>query len=211
MTMNWVGWIVSGVVLLLLFAVGAILKNPVRLLITGERTEGIVVGMAKSGSLQAPIFEFVTSTGERVSAEGRSYSAWNSARVGDTFTVAYDPSHPKNAQLLSLGQFPLGIAGILLGFAAFIILIWISRILAGDSTFDDPLHLLPAVISHFRLLRAKGVDVNAKDKDGRTQLHLAADSGEQEVARLLLAKGADVNAKDTDGQTPAELSGVSGK
>lgn len=152
MTMNWVGWIVSGVVLLLLFAAGAILKNPVRLLITGERTEGIVVGMAESGSLQAPMVEFVTSTGERVSVKGRSYSASPSARVGDTITVAYDPSYPKDTQILSLGEFPLVPAGVVLGFTALIILLWVSAILiSGDSALGDPLHLLPTIISRFRL------------------------------------------------------------
>lgn len=152
MTTNWVGWIVSGVVLLLLFAAGAILKNPVRLLITGERTEGIVVGMAESGSLQAPMVEFVTSTGERVSVKGRSYSASPSARVGDTITVAYDPSYPKDAQILSLGEFPLVPAGVVLGFTALIILLWVSAILiSGDSALGDPLHLLPTIISRFRL------------------------------------------------------------
>lgn len=72
MTTNWIGWMLSVIVLLLLFATGAILQNPVRLLITGKKAEGVVVGMATSpGSigqdfLQAPIFEFVTSTGDVV-------------------------------------------------------------------------------------------------------------------------------------------------
>ena len=42
--------------------------------------------------------------------------------------------------------------GFILGFIAFILLIWISSILiSGDSTLDDPFHILPTVISYFHL------------------------------------------------------------
>jgi ankyrin repeat protein len=53
-----------------------------------------------------------------------------------------------------------------------------------------------------KLLLVKGADVNAKDKDGSTPLHLADN---EDVVKLLLAKGADVNAKDKDGRTPLHL------
>jgi Protein of unknown function (DUF3592) len=150
MKTNWVGWVFSGIVLLLLFFVGAILANPVRLLITGEKAEGVVVGMAESGSLQAPIFEFVTSTGSRVSVKGRSYSAWNSAQVGDAVTIAYAPSYPRDAQLLVLSEFCA--AGFMLGFTGLVLLSWISFILVlKDPAYGDPFQILPAVISHFRL------------------------------------------------------------
>jgi ankyrin repeat protein len=39
-------------------------------------------------------------------------------------------------------------------------------------------------------------DVNQKNKDGQTSLHLAARSGHKEVARLLIAEGAIVNEED---------------
>jgi ankyrin repeat protein len=41
----------------------------------------------------------------------------------------------------------------------------------------------------------KGVDVNAKDDDGSTPLHEAAQRGHKETAELLIAEGADVNAR----------------
>ncbi len=153
MTISMVGWILTIVVLLLLFVVGWILSNPVRLLIGGERIEGVVVGMAASpgeDSLQAPIVEFVTSTGERVKVTGRVHSAWTPARVGDAVTVAYSPSQPRDAQLLLMSEFSA--AGFLLGFTAFIILLWMTGILVtGDSRLADPFHLLPTVIAHFRM------------------------------------------------------------
>lgn len=156
MTTNWIGWMMSAIVSLLLFVVAWILWNPVRLLITGERAEGVVVGMATSpgsegqDSLQSPVVEFVPSTGEQVKVSGRSYSASPSTRVGDAVTVAYDPLHPQDAQLLLMSEFSA--AGFILGFTVLIILLWISGILiSGNSTLDDPFHLLPGLISHLRL------------------------------------------------------------
>lgn len=159
MTTNWVGWMMSAIVLLLLFAAGALLANPVRLLITGKMAEAVVVGMASNiptglgtanGALRSPMVEFVTSTGERVRVSGRSYSASPSARVGDAVTVAYSPSQPRDAQLLLLREF--GPAGLVLGFLGFVILLWISFILvSNDAAYADPFKLLPAVISRFRL------------------------------------------------------------
>ena len=48
------------------------------------------------------------------------------------------------------------------------------------------------------ILLKKGVDVNARDDDGRTPLFYA----DAEAAELLIKAGADVNARDNDGQTP---------
>jgi ankyrin repeat protein len=49
---------------------------------------------------------------------------------------------------------------------------------------------------------AKGANPNAKNKEGRTPLHLAVLRQREDVARLLIAYGADVNAKDLFGETP---------
>ena len=38
----------------------------------------------------------------------------------------------------------------------------------------------------------KGIDIDAKDEDGYTALHCAAESGQAEVTELLVKKGADV-------------------
>ena len=49
---------------------------------------------------------------------------------------------------------------------------------------------------------AAGTDVNAKDEEGWTPLHIAAIRGNKEIAELLIAKGADVNAKAENDNTP---------
>lgn len=161
MTTGWISWFLSVLVLVLLFLIGYIMQNSVRLLITGERAQGIVVGMDSSSrttsedvkeQLLTPLVEFVTSDGEHIKVSGRSYSLKPSAQIGDVINVAYNQSNPKNAQLLLLNEFPLRPAGLLLGFAFVIILMWMAEILISkDPTLDDPFHLLPNLIAHFHL------------------------------------------------------------
>lgn len=47
-----------------------------------------------------------------------------------------------------------------------------------------------------------GIDVNFRDIDNRTALHVAACQGFTEVVTLLLERGADVDPKDRWGSTP---------
>lgn len=54
------------------------------------------------------------------------------------------------------------------------------------------------------------VDVNARDKAGRTPLHHAAMRGNRETAEVLLSNGALVNARDGDGFTPLRWAMASG-
>jgi hypothetical protein len=152
MTINWVGWLLSVIVLLLLFAVWAIVQNPIRLLITGKRARGIVVGMDESNEKVSPMVEFVTSTGETIKFHGRLYSISPSCGVGDRVPVAYNEDVPRNAQILLWKEFPIMLVGIVLGFIAFILLVWISCIMvSGEEKYNDPFNFLPYLISHFHL------------------------------------------------------------
>lgn len=67
-----------------------------------------------------------------------------------------------------------------------------------------PLHMAASgswdVAYPAELLLAHGADVNARNKQGRTPLHVAVPK--KTLAAVLLAKGADVNAKDSTGMTP---------
>jgi hypothetical protein len=60
-------------------------------------------------------------------------------------------------------------------------------------------------------VNAKGTDVNAKDENGQTPLHIAICGGQREEVELLIAKGADINAKDNSGQTPLHYAAVLGQ
>lgn len=155
MTINWGGWLFSGFILLLLFFLYMMLKDPVRLSIKGKRTKGIVVAMTKvedsqHDTVRAPVVEFVTSTGERARTRSRQLVGWSLSRLGDKVTVLYNPSDPSDAHLFMLNEYR-GI-GFVLGFIAFVIFLWTSVIvISGGSTFEDPFHLLPKLIAHFHL------------------------------------------------------------
>ena len=76
--------------------------------------------------------------------------------------------------------------------------------LLATTAFADPIHVAAAAgdLAAIRAELDKGVDVNAKDNDGRTPLHYAAKYATKQVVELLIPNGADVNAKDEDGWTP---------
>ena len=58
------------------------------------------------------------------------------------------------------------------------------------------------------LLLQHGADVNGRNRDGNTALHLAIFLGRAEAAELLLKNGTDVNRKNDDGATPVDLLAV---
>ena len=52
------------------------------------------------------------------------------------------------------------------------------------------------------MLLSKGANVHAKDLNGSTPLHHAANMGNVRAIELLIASGAEVNARDNDGRPP---------
>ena len=68
-----------------------------------------------------------------------------------------------------------------------------------QATIDGEIALIRRELSN-------GANVNEKNKDGLTPLHLAVKSGHKSIVELLIAKGSDVNAKDTRGGTSLDYS-----
>jgi|GEM_PF-525355 len=58
------------------------------------------------------------------------------------------------------------------------------------------------------VLLSHGAKVNAKDSEGQTPLHFAAQQGTFQAVEWLLKNGADVNAKDDKGVTPLSLTKI---
>ena len=50
-----------------------------------------------------------------------------------------------------------------------------------------------------------GADLNAKENDGWTALHLAARNGKLDCVKALIEAGADLNAQKNDGSTALHL------
>ena len=59
-----------------------------------------------------------------------------------------------------------------------------------------------ADVVHVKVLLDGGCDVNAKDYDLRTCMHLAASEGVRHIVTILVELGGDVNAKDRWDGTP---------
>ena len=56
------------------------------------------------------------------------------------------------------------------------------------------------------LLLERGVDVNSKDKQGRTPLHIASATGDRLLAELLFQEGADLSSVSSCGEIPLDCS-----
>jgi ankyrin repeat protein len=68
-----------------------------------------------------------------------------------------------------------------------------------------------AALARVRAFLDGGGDVNAKDKNGDTELHKAAQKGCKAVAEVLLERAADVNAANAKGRTPLHYAAMYGR
>ncbi|MDB4908434.1 MAG: hypothetical protein JWO05_3218 [Gemmatimonadetes bacterium] len=149
-------WLMSGVVLALFVMACAVVKGPIRLILTGVHAPAVVVGMAKSAgaadqdSLLSPVFEFITATGDRVKGQSRTFAPTPSAQVGDSVAIVYDAAAPADTQLLAWGELRFFV--FMLAFIAFVLTTWMAAMLvSGDHSLDDPLGILPRVGRRLRL------------------------------------------------------------
>ena len=71
----------------------------------------------------------------------------------------------------------------------------------GQSIHQDVIEENVALV---RRELSKGVDVNQKNDEGRTTLHLAAGIANKRIADLLIEKGANINSRDKVGLTPLD-------
>ena len=81
----------------------------------------------------------------------------------------------------------------------------------NDMRFEMPPLAWAAMMGHTaaaELLLQHGADINGRNRDGNTALHLAVFLGHAETAELLINNGADVNTKNGDGAAPIDLLGV---
>ncbi|XP_046655006.1 ankyrin-2-like, partial [Daphnia pulicaria] len=84
---------------------------------------------------------------------------------------------------------------------------------------DSPLHVaatksdgIPIIDLLLEAQNVKGMgDVNDRDKEGRTALHLAASSSNEITAEHLIEKGADLHCRANDGDTPLHLAAMYAK
>ena len=71
----------------------------------------------------------------------------------------------------------------------------------GQSIHQD---VIEGNVALVRRELSKGVDVNQKNDEGRTPLHLAAGIANKKIADLLIEKGANINSRDKRGLTPLD-------
>jgi ankyrin repeat protein len=71
--------------------------------------------------------------------------------------------------------------------------------------------VLSGDLENLRLAVGAGVDINARDRDGRTPLFQAVIAGKENLVRELIRSGCDLKAKDASGKTALHLAAIQGR
>ncbi len=79
-----------------------------------------------------------------------------------------------------------------------------QRVLPPESGYDPRSDIV-------KVLLKNNVDLNAKDRQGRTALSWAVSQGQIDAVSVLIAAGADVNAADNQGMTPLIWAAMNGQ
>jgi len=81
-----------------------------------------------------------------------------------------------------------------------------SPLIHGDAS-ESPLIAAATTgdVIRVKALLADKSDVDIRDKDGWTPLHLAVANGHKEIVEVLLANKADMNAQNKEGLTPLHV------
>lgn len=77
-----------------------------------------------------------------------------------------------------------------------------------DNSLNKPLLILAIQKKQndvVKMMIEKGANINVKNLNGQTPLHVAILTNNIEIAKYLIEKGADLNIKDCKGQTPLYL------
>ncbi|EAY10973.1 ankyrin repeat protein, putative [Trichomonas vaginalis G3] len=64
---------------------------------------------------------------------------------------------------------------------------------------------IPSLLEYFL---SHGANINEKDENGRTALHIAAIYNSKETAELLISHGANINEKDENGRTALHIAAI---
>ncbi|EAX96862.1 ankyrin repeat protein, putative [Trichomonas vaginalis G3] len=72
---------------------------------------------------------------------------------------------------------------------------------ASKSKNSDICRLLLESYNQIIVNNKQDIDINEKDDDGKTALHIAASHNSKETAKLLISHGININEKDNDGRT----------
>lgn len=145
MGINFVGWFFTTVVSIITIVLLQVVWDEVSLVLTGIRTNAVVVSLLDGGDLSNIEFEFTTAKGEKINCASKNgWALAPTVKAGDVVRVVYKESNPYSARIMSWGDSGLWVILSILLFLFVFLYIWLGLIkMTGDESLGDPFHLLP--------------------------------------------------------------------